>query len=132
MVSTTSSATELARATSLLRRLLPFVSVSRTAAAIRLTALSVPRLPPVAGWSPRNWVVPQYSWLLTLLTPSTAMCCMSMVVFLLTLANSRSKITLKCLKWGDQCHPILLAIQIIKKRLPIGKPLVIFINKITC
>ena len=71
-VSTTFSATALAPATSPPRRPRPCVRSSRTAAAIRLTSSSLPRLPLHAGATPRTWAAPLSSWHLKLPISSTA------------------------------------------------------------
>ena len=91
MVSTTSSVTVSARATSPHRRPLLSVSVSRTAAVIRSTHSSAPRHLPAVGSTHQSLVVPLCSWLLTLLMPSTATCSMSTAVSSPTSASSRSK-----------------------------------------
>lgn len=70
--STTFSATALAPATSPPRRPRPCVRSSRTAAAIRLTSSSLPKLPLHAGATPRTWAAPLSSWHLKLPISSTA------------------------------------------------------------
>ena len=50
----------------------PCVRSSRTAAAIRLTSSSLPRLPLHAGATPRTWAAPLSSWHLKLPISSTA------------------------------------------------------------
>ena len=59
-------------ATSPPRRPRPCVRSSRTAAAIRLTSSSLPRLPLHAGATPRTWAAPLSSWHLKLPISSTA------------------------------------------------------------
>ena len=54
------------------RRPRPCVRSSRTAAAIRLTSSSLPKLPLHAGATPRTWAAPLSSWHLKLPISSTA------------------------------------------------------------